>query len=105
MAKVPDGLSIRKIVRHVYNAHNSLFDTVDLEEVKRSVTMYLTAKSKMPSSFIEKTDQRGVYRLKPNYRSNMELQFEFKDCTKEPDEECAGIESIDTSLDMFEGMY
>lgn len=102
LLKVPDGLSIRKIVRHVYNMHNSLFETVDLEDVKRDVTNYLTNRSRSPQSPIQKTAERGVYRLNPKSEECKELQLQFKDFEEE--EKLQEIVQ-DTSLDMFEGMY
>lgn len=103
---VPDGLSIRKIVRHVYNAHNSLFETVDLEEVKRSVTQYLASNSKKKGSPIEHTGERGVYRINMRALPLEESMLEFKDYDCDDD---AGTvvrqDVVDMTPDMFEGMY
>lgn len=101
--RAPEGLSIRKIVRHVYNSHNSLFEAVELEDVKRDVTQYLASHSKNSSSPIERTSERGVYRLNPTEQTNIQLMFDFKEETIA--EEDTTPTSIDTSLDMFEGMY
>lgn len=102
--RAPEGLSIRKIVRHVYNSHNSLFETVELEDVKRDVTQYLASQSKNSSSPIERTSERGVYRLNPTEQTNIQLMLDFKEEEKKGEEETTPT-SIDTSLDMFEGMY
>lgn len=102
---VPDGLSIRKIVRHVYNSHNSLFQTVDLEEVKRNVTQYVISRSKTKASPIEHTGRRGVYRINPYYRSNVMHELAFKDHEyEEASDEREKIVAEDTP-DMFAGMY
>ncbi len=58
-----DGLSVRKIATHVYNANNGFFDTHDFEEVVRCVYSYLLRNSKKQGSAIERTGRRGVYRL------------------------------------------
>lgn len=99
----PDGLSIRKIVRHVYNAHNSLFETVDLEEVKRSVTQYLVSRSKTPNSPIEHTGERGVYRLNPRSEESQELMLMFREHEDEPME--PSMQQQDTSLDLFADFF
>lgn len=95
----PEGLSIRKIVRHVYNAHNSLFETADLEEIKRSVTQYLVSRSKTPSSPIEHTGERGVYRLNPRSEESKELMLMFTDQEEQSPE--TNTPQQDTSLDLF----
>lgn len=41
-----DGLSLRKISRHVYNAVNGLFDEADLEEVHKLVRAFLQRHSR-----------------------------------------------------------
>lgn len=37
----PEGLSLRKIVKHVFNLQNSLFNPISLNEVQRKVASYL----------------------------------------------------------------
>ncbi len=102
LLRVPEGLSIRKIVRHVYNSHNTLFETADLEEIKRSVTQYLIRNSKTPSSPIERTTERGVYRLNEKSQESRELMLQFRE---QEDDPVKNVPPTDTSLDMFEGMY
>lgn len=97
--KAPEGLPVRKIVRHVYNAHNTLFGTVDLEDVKRYVTQYLASRSKTPSSPIERTDKRGVYRLNPNSNAAVELMLQFSEQTEET--QLPAVSCADESLDLF----
>ena len=105
LARVPAGLSIRKIVRHVYNAHNSLFETVPLEEVKRDVTQYLTSRAKTASSPIEHAETWGVYRLKADYLAARQLELNFLNQEAETKEEEKEKQTVDTSLDLFEGMW
>ena len=71
-------MSVRKIVRHIYNARNDMFCPLDIEDVKRDVTSYLTRKSKTPTSIIEHGEQRGVYRLNLNSRDAQQLVLQFK---------------------------
>lgn len=71
-----DGLSIKKISRHVYNASNTFFETVDFEEVHRFVYNWLLRKSRQSCPIIEKT-QRGVYRLNPNSGAFTQLMLAF----------------------------
>lgn len=99
----PDGLSIRKIVRHVYNAHNSLFETVDLEEVKRSVTQYLVNRSKTSNSPIEHTGERGIYRLNPRSEESQELMLMFRDHDDELSEPT--MQQQDSTPDLFADFF
>ena len=57
-----EGLSVRKISRHVYNACNTLFHPITQEEVHKYVQSYLLKNSKADDPFIEKK-RKGVYRL------------------------------------------
>lgn len=104
LLKAPQGLSIRKIVRHVYNAHNSFFEAADIEDIKRFVTQYLSSRSKTRTSYIEHTGVRGVYKLNMQMHDKQQMALQFRD------EKCADAEEEsviveENSLDMFEGMY
>lgn len=63
LSQVPQGLPIRAVVKHIYNAHNTFFETVDIDDVKKKVTNYLTSHAKSRKSPIEKGDRWGVYRV------------------------------------------
>lgn len=104
LLQAPEGLSVRKIVRHVYNAHNTLFETVELEDVKRYVTQYLASRSKTSTSPIEHTGQRGVYRLNPLSSESRELMLQFQE-EKEGDEDNSNNAEVDTSMDMFSDFF
>ena len=41
-----NGLSVKKIARHVYNASNNFFEELDFQEVHNAVQQYLTRNSK-----------------------------------------------------------
>lgn len=79
LLRAPDGLSIRKIVRHVYNAHNTFFETVDLEDVKREVSTFLASRSKSSKSLIVHTGVRGIYKLNLNTDEGKQLALQFTD--------------------------
>lgn len=94
-----NGLSIKKIAMHVYNRVNGLFCTVDLDEVRRQVANYITRSTRQPDSIIERTEERGVYRINLKARETNQLQFDFKEYTDEPAEE--KNDCVDTSLSLF----
>lgn len=100
LLQAPQGLSVRKIVRHVYNAHNTFFEHVELEDVRRDVTAYLQRKSKTASSLIERTDTRGVYRLNLESADAQELSLKFTD---EPVLQEDKPEVEDDTPDLFSG--
>lgn len=106
LLQAPNGLPIRKIVRHVYNANTTLFDTIDIEDVKRNVTAFLARKSKTKSSPIERTDVRGVYRLNPNSMMAQQLMLNFQDDVTETEaEETKKPEIENTIPGLFDEMY
>lgn len=75
LQKAPEGLPIRVIVRHVYNKNNTLFSSVSLDDVKHSVTVSLTRCAQRRDSGIQRTEQRGVYRLTPQRYQELTLDF------------------------------
>ena len=94
-----EGLSVAKISRHVFNASNTFFNTVEFEEVHRWVAAYLLRNSKSSDSLIEKTE-RGIYRLNPKSSETRQLMLQF--CDKgEDDEEDNTIGHEDLSLSLF----
>lgn len=58
-----EGISIRKIARHVYNACNSLFEPEDYESVHGYVAKFLTKKSRDSKSAVIRAKIRGRYCL------------------------------------------
>jgi hypothetical protein len=94
-----DGLVVRKISRHVYNACNSFFNPISFEEVNTYVTGFLARNSRNPNSIIEKTDTRGVYRLNLDSKETQQLMLEFSD--KEEDDEQLELPEEDQSLSLF----
>ena len=71
------GISVQKISKHVYNAHNTLFNPIDFADVHNYVTQFLLRNSKDSSSIIEKTSTRGVYRLNFELRETQQLVLQF----------------------------
>ncbi|WP_302952279.1 hypothetical protein [uncultured Prevotella sp.] len=94
----PKGLSVKKIARHVYNHNNGFFNVVSFEDVYRYVSSYLIRTSKVLDSIIEKTDERGVYRINNSSKMSLQLQFEF--CDDEEKEEPENKHE-DLSLSLF----
>ena len=91
------GLSVAKISRHVFNASNTFFETVDFEEVHRYVSAYLLRNSKTSESVVEKV-ARGVYRLNLKSTETQQLQLEFADHVELNDEKPV---TQDLSLSLF----
>lgn len=56
------GLPVRRVVRHVFNAHNSFFETTSKETVAGVVQRYLSYHSQYEDDTIEKV-RFGIYRL------------------------------------------
>lgn len=72
------GLSIQKITRHVFNAHNSFFEEVPKDKVHKAVCNYLRNNSQKQYGIIEKVSW-GVYRLNMNSSKTNELLLQFTD--------------------------
>ena len=94
------GLSVKKIARHVHNAHNTLFSNVSFDEVYSYVGQYLKRNSKCADSIIERTDLRGVYRINLCNEHSQQLMLQFQDeyDEKENSQEAA----VDQSLSLFD---
>lgn len=60
-----NGLTVRKITRHVYNAVNGLFEEADMEAVHRSVWVFLQRHSQGERAALERP-KRGTYSLNSN---------------------------------------
>ena len=93
-----DGLSLAKIVRHVYNASNTLFETVDFEDVYRYVFSWLQKNSKSSDSLVEKAE-RGIYRLNLNSNETSQLMLQFTDAVDETKDDKP---QVDLSLSLFD---
>ncbi len=93
-----EGLSVQKIAHHVFNASNTFFETVSLEEVHRYVQQYLLRNSRHSDSIIESTGTRGIYRINEKSSASQQLMLMFSD--EEPQAENPKP-VIDQSLSLF----
>ena len=91
-----EGLSVQKISRHVFNACNSLFNSLNQEDVHKYVQTYLLKNSKSCNSLIEKSRQ-GVYRLNESNQLTQQLILQFHDEVETPKEK----PTEDQSLSLF----
>lgn len=97
-----EGLSVKKIARHVHNACNTLFSTVSFDEVYTYVSQYLIRNSKNADSMIARTDVRGNYRINPRNEDSQQLMLRFQDeCDEKED---TPKPSVDQSLSLFEDL-
>lgn len=87
------GISVQKISKHVYNAHNTLFTPIDFADVHNYVTQFLLRNSKDSNSIIEKTSTRGIYRLNFELRETQQLVLQFTE-----------LHDADESLDQEEDL-
>lgn len=94
-----EGLSVRKIATHVYNANNGFFDTTDFEEVVSRVYSYLLRNSKKKHSFIERTGRRGIYRLNMAAEKDGQPMLRFFD---QQDNTPTQTSTSDLSLSLFD---
>ena len=94
------GISVQKLSRHVYNAHNSLFNPIGLEEVHAYVLQFLQRNSKDPNSVVERAETRGVYRLNTKTQEGLQLMLQFSDHC-ETEEEVPQTPDVDLSLSLF----
>lgn len=95
-----EGLSVRKITRHVFNASNSMFDIVHIEDVHRYISSFLIRQSKSNDSFIERADMRGVYRLNMKSCKTKQLMIDFKNQDTTAEDNISNTQT-DQSLSLF----
>lgn len=74
------GLSVQAISKHVYNRTRTFFVTPDLQEIHIYVQKFLLKNSKSQQSLIERTGQRGCYRLNTTGSQDArQLMLQFAD--------------------------
>lgn len=90
------GLTVQKITRHIFNEHNTFFETTPKEIIRTSVQRYLMNHSKRSDDTVERIGH-GMYRLNKNSAMTKELLLEFSD--DDDDDEPKPIK--DQSLSLF----
>ena len=71
------GISLRNLVRSVYNLSTTFFFTPDYDDVYRKVQQYVLKNSYTQSSLIERMSTRGYYRLNKNSAVAEQLILQF----------------------------
>ena len=98
------GIGVKTIAKHIYNMNRTFFVAPDYEEIRTWVQQYLLKNSKSAQSLIERTGQRGYYRLNMmGSQDARQLMLQFREEETEEEEE-KEEERTDRSLDLFEGM-
>ena len=93
------GIAVNKLSKHVFNASNSFFNTISYEEVHQYVAQFLAKNSKDTRSLIERTTQRGYYRLNMQSGESQQLMLNFAEDNEEAVED---KHYIDLSLPLFD---
>ena len=73
-----EGLSVKKIARHVHNAHNTLFSNVSFDEVYAYVGQYLKRNSKCVDSIIGRSDFPGVIGFNLPIKNYKQIMLQLK---------------------------
>jgi len=98
------GISVKSLVKHVYNLNNSLFAPPDIDEVTKCVRNYLARNSKSATSLIEHMERRGYYRLNTgNSATARQLMMDFYEADEDnAEEEEKEKPQQDFSLSLFD---
>ena len=78
------GISLRNLVRSVYNLSRTFFFSPEYDDVYKYVQQYVHQNAKSPSSLIERMEVRGYYRLNKASKEATQLMLEFdsnSDCS------------------------
>lgn len=82
-----NGLSKDKLARHIFNAENDFFNTVDFDTVKRQVETFVRRNSQDSYALLEKVDgHANTYRLNRNSTLFTQLSLNFSDDTTQHDQ-------------------
>lgn len=74
----PQGLSVRKIARHVFNENNGFFCEVDYEAIHLAVRQYLQRQSARRDGLVRRVSH-GIYQINTKTDEARQLILEFKD--------------------------
>ena len=94
-----DGLSVKKMVMHVYNRHNGLFEKVSYQVIQKDIIAYIKRNNKSKNGLLEKTGRWGYYRLSSNMYNSLQLMLDFSDY--EESDKGEDKKDIDRSLSLF----
>lgn len=95
------GLSVKKISVHVFNAQNSLFSSSSYEEVRKKVAAFLHRNSGKKHSPVKRTSVRGRYCINLKAQApQTQMSLRFDD--REPQDNAPGIGKKDLSLSLFD---
>lgn len=72
-----NGLSLGKIVRHVYNSSCTLFERPSYEKVYSELAQYLSRQSRMADGMVKRVGGRGVYALNENWALFRQMVLDF----------------------------
>lgn len=94
------GLKLSDICRRVYNAHCSLFSTIQLDDVTTCVKRDLTRLTRR--NIVINTGLRGVYAINRNSDLFMQMQFVFSDDEDEqPESSSSEQDNSQQELSLF----
>lgn len=99
------GISVRALVKHVYNMNCNLFGGPDMDELRRFVRNYLASQLRRKYPLLERAGRWGYYRLNANGNDQArQLKLDFDndltagDVLAEEKPEC----QEDLSLSLFD---
>lgn len=85
------GLPLQSIVKHVFNAHNSIFEPIKEQNVYQSVRSYMIKNSSSIYSLFVKGDD-GKYRLNPKSQMATALTLQFGEDEETPKQQDSAAE-------------
>lgn len=74
----PQGLSVKKIARHVFNQANGFFCTVDYDSVHAYVRQYLQRQATRGNGLVRR-QSHGIYQFNEQTQEGRQLMLEFKE--------------------------
>lgn len=95
-----NGLSPKKITKHVYNVHNTLFSEVPYEDVYKAVYSYLQKCCRQKGQPLIVSERRGRYRLNKKSQRYHQLMIDFSAGREEAPENTTQAEE-EQSLPLF----
>lgn len=97
------GISVRSLVKHVYNMNCTFFAAPELDDVRTYVRRYVVRNSRSADSLLEHADRRGYYRLNTFGNADarqLVLQFHTTDEVPDGSDDPKPAQQ-DLSLDLF----